>query len=84
MNLYRLLQKRADEGKPVLAALIGAGKFGSMFLSQARRTKGLQVAAMASGKPVTWADVAVEDSEAVRFRHEMEAVFAKKTEEIAQ
>jgi predicted homoserine dehydrogenase-like protein len=31
----------------VLAALIGAGKFGSMFLSQARRTKGLQVAAVA-------------------------------------
>jgi hypothetical protein len=25
MNLYHLLQKRADEGKPVLAALIGAG-----------------------------------------------------------
>jgi predicted homoserine dehydrogenase-like protein len=47
MNLYSLLQKRVSEGKPVLAALIGAGKFGSMFLSQARRTKGLQVAAVA-------------------------------------
>jgi predicted homoserine dehydrogenase-like protein len=51
MNLYRLLQKRADEGKPVLAALIGAGKFGSMFLSQARRTRGLQVAAVADLSP---------------------------------
>jgi len=33
---------------------------------------------------LTWADVAAEDSEAVRFRHEMEAVFAKGTEEIAE
>jgi len=40
MNLYRLLQKRTDEGKPVLAALIGAVKFGSTFLSQARRIRG--------------------------------------------
>lgn len=51
MNLYRLLQKRADEGRPVLAALIGAGKFGSMFLSQARRTRGLQVAVVADLSP---------------------------------
>jgi len=51
MNLYRLLQKRMGEGKPVLAALIGAGKFGSMFLSQARRTRGLQVAAVADLSP---------------------------------
>ena len=51
MNLYRLLQKRVGEGKPVFAALIGAGKFGSMFLSQARRTKGLQVAAVADLSP---------------------------------
>jgi len=51
MNLYSLLQKRAGEGKPVLAALIGAGKFGSMFLSQARRTKGLQVAVVADLSP---------------------------------
>lgn len=47
MNLYGLLQKRAAEGRPVVAALIGAGKFGSMFLSQARRVNGLQVAVVA-------------------------------------
>lgn len=47
MNLYRLLQRRADDGNPVRAALIGAGKFGSMFLSRARCTRGLQVAAVA-------------------------------------
>jgi len=51
MNLYNLLQKRTEDGKPVLAALIGAGKFGSMFLSQARRTKGLQVAVVADLSP---------------------------------
>jgi predicted homoserine dehydrogenase-like protein len=36
---------------------------------------------VAVGKPVTWADVAAEESEAVRFRHEMEAVFAGKAKE---
>jgi predicted homoserine dehydrogenase-like protein len=33
MNLFRLLQARAAAGKPVRVALIGAGKFGSMFLA---------------------------------------------------
>jgi predicted homoserine dehydrogenase-like protein len=43
MNLHRLLQARAATGKPVRAALIGAGKFGSMFLSQVPHTPGLEV-----------------------------------------
>jgi predicted homoserine dehydrogenase-like protein len=43
MNLYRLLQARAAAGKPVRVALIGAGKFGSMFLSQVPHTVGLEV-----------------------------------------
>jgi predicted homoserine dehydrogenase-like protein len=47
MNLYSLLQKRAAEGRPVRAGLIGAGKFGSMFLAQARTTQGLHVLAVA-------------------------------------
>ena len=34
MNLHRLLQKRAAETRPVRVGLIGAGKFGSMYLSQ--------------------------------------------------
>ena len=46
MNLYRLLQQRAAEDKPLRIGLIGAGKFGSMFLSQARRTPGLHVTAV--------------------------------------
>src|SRR5260221_4713713 len=43
MNLYNLLQVRAAAGKPVRVALIGAGKFGSMVLSQVPHTPGLMV-----------------------------------------
>ena len=43
MNLYRLLAERNAAGKPVRVALIGAGKFGSMFLSQVPHTRGLEV-----------------------------------------
>jgi len=51
MNLYRLLQNRAATGRPVRAVMIGAGKFGSMYLSQARRTPGLQILAVADLAP---------------------------------
>ena len=43
MNLHHLLAARATAGKPVRIALIGAGKFGSMFLSQVPHTPGLEV-----------------------------------------
>jgi predicted homoserine dehydrogenase-like protein len=43
MNLYGLLNARRAAGKPVRVALIGAGKFGSMFLSQVPHTPGLEV-----------------------------------------
>jgi predicted homoserine dehydrogenase-like protein len=43
MNLHHLLEKRRTAGKPVRVALIGAGKFGSMFLSQVPHTPGLEV-----------------------------------------
>ena len=43
MNLFHLLQARHAAGKPVRVALIGAGKFGSMFLSQVPHTPGLEV-----------------------------------------
>ena len=51
MNLFRLLQERVAEGRPVTVGLIGAGKFGSMFLAQARITPGLHVAAVADLDP---------------------------------
>ena len=38
-----LLNARRAAGKPVRVALIGAGKFGSMFLSQVPHTPGLEV-----------------------------------------
>ncbi len=51
MNLHRLLQKRLDAGRPVRVGLIGAGKFGSMFLAQVPTTPGLEVAAIADLAP---------------------------------
>ena len=47
MNLSRLAAERAADGRPVRMALIGAGKFGSMFLSQAPTIAGLEVAVIA-------------------------------------
>jgi len=47
MNLHRLLLRRAAEGRPIRVAQIGAGKFGSMFLHQARVTPGLHVLGLA-------------------------------------
>ncbi len=47
MNLSTLLLRRHAEGKPVTVALIGAGKFGPMFLAQARTTPGLEVVGVA-------------------------------------
>ncbi|MBX9812136.1 MAG: Gfo/Idh/MocA family oxidoreductase [Burkholderiales bacterium] len=51
MNLYRLLQQRAADKHPLRVALIGAGKFGSMFLSQVRRTPGMHLVAVADLAP---------------------------------
>lgn len=51
MNLHALLQARAAAGRPVRVALVGAGKFGAMFLAQARRTPGLHVLGIADLDP---------------------------------
>src|SRR5215207_1634399 len=51
MNLTSLLHARAESGRPVRAALIGAGKFGSMFLAQVPTLPGLEVAAIADLDP---------------------------------
>src|SRR6478609_1069071 len=42
-----MLLEREAAGRPVTVGLIGAGKFGTMFLAQARRTRGLHVVAVA-------------------------------------
>ena len=51
MNLHRLLQRRLADGRPVRVGLIGAGKFGSMFLSQVPSTTGIEVAVIADLAP---------------------------------
>jgi predicted homoserine dehydrogenase-like protein len=47
MNLYTLLKARSDAGRPVRVGLIGAGKFGSMILSQARHIEGMHIVGIA-------------------------------------
>lgn len=47
MNIYNLLKARAESGKPIRVILIGAGKFGTMFLSQVRFTPGIHVLGIA-------------------------------------
>ena len=51
MGLHTLLQARAAKGKPVRVGLIGAGKFGSMLLSQIPTTPGLEIAVIADLDP---------------------------------
>jgi len=47
MSLYSRLQARAEDGNPVRVGVIGCGKFGSMYLTQARLTTGVQIIAIA-------------------------------------
>ncbi|MGJ7608686.1 NAD(P)H-dependent oxidoreductase [Variovorax sp. LT1R20] len=51
MSLYTRLQQRAAEGRPIRIGLIGAGKFGSMYLAQIPRTPGVQLVAIADLSP---------------------------------
>ena len=47
MNLSNMLKTRIKAKKPVRVGLIGAGKFGSMILSQARHIEGIAITAVA-------------------------------------
>ena len=51
MNLHTMLLAREAEGRPLRVGLIGAGKFGSMYLSQAHRTPGIHVLGVADLSP---------------------------------
>jgi predicted homoserine dehydrogenase-like protein len=51
MSLYQKLQARAAANKPIRVALIGAGKFGSMYLAQIPRTPGVHLVAIADLSP---------------------------------
>jgi len=51
MSLHAKLQQRAADGKPVRIGLIGAGKFGSMYLAQIPRTPGVHLIGIADLAP---------------------------------
>ena len=51
MNLSRMLAERASAGRPVRIGQIGAGKFGTMFLSQCRVTTGMHLTGLADLLP---------------------------------
>jgi predicted homoserine dehydrogenase-like protein len=51
VNLYRLAAQRAARSGPIGVALIGAGKFGSMFLTQVPTMPGIAVRAIADLDP---------------------------------
>ncbi len=89
MNLHRLLAARADAGRPVRVTLIGAGKFGAMFLAQVPHTRGLEVACIADLAPdrarrtcagVGWSDdliaatVFTDDAQAAIARPDIDLV----------
>jgi predicted homoserine dehydrogenase-like protein len=47
LNLWAKLKEREAQGNPIRVGLIGAGKFGTMFLAQAQHTPGLRIVAVA-------------------------------------
>jgi len=49
--LFDELKRREEQGNPLRVAMIGAGKFGGMFLAQARTTPGMHVAVIADRVP---------------------------------
>lgn len=51
MNLFAKLRQRAEEQNPIRVCMIGAGKFGSMFLAQARRIPGIHLVGIADLSP---------------------------------
>jgi predicted homoserine dehydrogenase-like protein len=51
MNLYAKLCERAAQGRPLRIGLIGAGKFGSMYLAQVPKTPGVHLVGIADLAP---------------------------------
>ena len=51
MNLHKMLLARKAAGKPITIGLVGAGKFGSMFLTQVRSTDGMHLVGLADLYP---------------------------------
>ena len=53
MNLYAKLRERESQNKLLRVALIGAGKFGAMYLAQVPKTPGIHLAGIADLSPVS-------------------------------
>jgi predicted homoserine dehydrogenase-like protein len=51
MNLHAKLQQREAQGKPLRIGVIGAGKFGAMYIAQVPRTPGVHLAGIADLSP---------------------------------
>ena len=51
MSLHRMLMARAAEANPLRIGVIGAGKFGSMYLSQIPTTPGIHLLGIADLSP---------------------------------
>ncbi len=51
MGLYASLCERAGQRRPLSVGLIGAGKFGAMYLAQVPKTPGVHIAAIADLSP---------------------------------
>src|SRR5262249_20167017 len=51
MSLYAKLQRRAADRNPLRVGLIGAGKFGAMYLAQIPKTPGVHLAGIADLAP---------------------------------
>ncbi len=53
MNLFKKLQERAAAGNPIRVGMIGAGKFGTMFLAQAVRIPAIHIVGVVDLNPTT-------------------------------
>ena len=51
MNLFSKLQQRQASGNPLRVGLIGAGKFGAMYLAQVPKTAGVHLVGIADLSP---------------------------------
>ncbi|TLM71199.1 NAD(P)H-dependent oxidoreductase [Pseudarthrobacter sp. NamB4] len=47
MNLHHLLTQREADGEPIRVGLVGAGRYGTMYLAQANNIPGIHVVAIA-------------------------------------
>ena len=64
MSLYAKLELRAAQRNPLRVGLIGAGKFGAMYLAQVPKTPGIHLLAIAdlTQDPPTWRTTASRSS----------------------